>query len=121
MISLLEHLRLPDRYLKNTTVWLNLCVSLGLNLALWLLVISRAQAGAVIPLHSTIYFGIDRIGPWYQLLLLPGFGAATVLLNFLFGATQYRSFRALTYVLVWFTSVLQLLLLLGVYLVVQLV
>lgn len=32
-------------------------------------------------LHYNIYFGIDKTGPWWQLLIIPGSGLSVFLLN----------------------------------------
>lgn len=53
-----------------------------LNLGLWVFLSWKLrQLPATIPLHYNIYFGIDLIGPWYQLFVLPGLGFFTLLLN----------------------------------------
>ena len=58
--------------------------SLGLNLLLWgfFLVMVKPVWGLV-PLHYSIYTGVDLLGPWYELFYIPSFGLAAFILNFI--------------------------------------
>ena len=53
-------------------------------------------------LHYTVVFGVDWVGSWWQLWLLPGFGTVIFLLNYLVGWFVYSqeklAARALTVV-----------------------
>lgn len=66
--------------------------TLGIAFALlviaWVMALWRVPQivgpGAVIPLHYNIYFGVDYIGAWWQVLLLPGFATLVLLVNTFF-------------------------------------
>ncbi len=61
--------------------WLALCVSLiaaNFGVIGWVVWPQRAF-NQIFPIHYTIYFGIDRVGPWWQ-VFLPGYLALGVFL-----------------------------------------
>lgn len=43
-----------------------------------------------IVLHYNVYFGVDMIGDWWQVYLLPSMGLAMLLLNICLGLFFYR-------------------------------
>lgn len=55
--------------------------------------------GDIIPLHYNIYFGVDAIGPWWRILMIPGFATLTFLLNLLVMATKKKDDVALAMLL----------------------
>ncbi len=59
--------------------------SLAINLAAWLLLLFRTWGlRAEVPqfaLHYTIYFGIDRLGPWWQIFRGPLIGLVFIVIN----------------------------------------
>ncbi len=61
------------------------------NLALWgwLLLTVRPSAEPVV-LHATLYFGVDRVGPWYHRYALPLAGAVVLALNARIAAAYRR-------------------------------
>lgn len=74
---------LKNKYFKNKLILSVNIISLLLNLGLWLLLYSKIKPqDAPVMLHYNIYFGIDLIGAWYQVFLLPGSGLAIFLINF---------------------------------------
>lgn len=70
-------------------------------------------------LHYNIYFGVDLIGQWYRLYLMPLIGLAVAAVDTVLAAALYRRARALSYVLLGITVFLQLLLLLSVWLIIR--
>lgn len=60
--------------------------SLGLNAASWVIAIWASVpyfgTDEVVALHKTVYFGIDLVGPWYEMLYLPLLGLIFILANF---------------------------------------
>jgi len=89
-------------------------LSVLLNGALWLL-LSRALVNfdAIIPLHYDIYFGINALGPWYQLFVIPGLGLAVISLNFSLASFLFSRDKVLSYFLLWSSPVVNLILLLA--------
>jgi len=101
-----------DRFFKDRSVVLNLFFSLLVNFGFWLFVLSQARhADSIVPLHYTIYFGIDSVGPWFFRLATPAAGLLIILVNHAIAISLFRQERMLAYLLVWLTSVLQIILL----------
>ena len=70
-----------------------------LNILQWALLalsIRDVQKSEPIPLHYTITFGIDRIGPWYAIFLLPFSGTAIFLLTLLLSLMTIEHQRVTT-------------------------
>lgn len=56
------------------------------NFLLWGYVVLRLRAGSdAVVLHYTIYFGIDRMGAWWQLYLMPLAGTLLIMGNGMLG------------------------------------
>lgn len=66
-----------------------LFLAVGWAVSLWRFP-SLVGAGEIIPLHYNIYFGVDAIGPWWRILMIPGFATLTFLLNLLVMATKKK-------------------------------
>ena len=49
-----------------------------------------------IPLHYNVYMGVDEIGPWYDVFVLPGLGASLFFLNTVFQALLFKRERVLS-------------------------
>lgn len=104
--KLLKLLREP---LKNKFVSFSLIFSLLFNIGIWfLLYLFIKPKTEPIFLHYNIYFGIDLIGEWYRIYLIPLSGFVILLVNYLVGAKIYQTKQVLTYLLVGFTIPLQI-------------
>jgi hypothetical protein len=92
-------------------------ISLGLNLILWagLIYLFRPQEEPV-HLHYNIFFGVDLIGPWWQIFFLPASGLVILILNTGLSAASFKEDRALSYTVFVATIFFQLLLIIGSYL-----
>jgi len=56
--------------------------SIIVNLAIWILLMFNVRpTGDLIPLHYNIYFGINLIGEWYQIFVIPAFGVFVIVIN----------------------------------------
>ncbi len=68
-------------FLDKNIVW-NIIASVTINAVTWALAVIHARpSNDLIPLHYNIYFGIDLIGNWYQIFLIPGIGTILLLAN----------------------------------------
>ena len=66
-------------------------ISLTLNLALWLILYFKIRPSDYpIPLHYSIYFGIDTIDYWYKVFIIPGIGVMLLMLNLILCIMFYR-------------------------------
>ncbi len=73
-------------------------IALGWGLALWRFP-GLVEAGEVIPLHYNIYFGVDSIGPWWRILLLPGFATLTLIINLVISVWQVKEHKPFVMIL----------------------
>ncbi|OGY47236.1 MAG: hypothetical protein A3J62_03535 [Candidatus Buchananbacteria bacterium RIFCSPHIGHO2_02_FULL_38_8] len=101
-------------YFSDKFIQVNLFLSLLINMALWLVLIGRRSSFSdLIPLHYNIYFGIDLLGYWYEIFLLPIFGLLVLLANFILGLPLFSRERILAYFLIGASSLAQLIFLLA--------
>ncbi|MBI2416066.1 MAG: hypothetical protein HYV33_05415 [Candidatus Kerfeldbacteria bacterium] len=64
----------------------------------------------LVPLHYTIYFGVDLVGEWYQLLYMPLSGTVILLLNGILAWHWRQRDIMISYLLLSSTVLLELLL-----------
>ncbi len=89
-----------------------LSVSFGaailVNLGLWIFLTSVMPApSSQAFLHYTVYFGIDRVGPWYMMFILPLFGMTIGAGNNVLAAIAYKQRPLLAYFLASATFLVQ--------------
>lgn len=114
MNPLHSYLDLYPSFLKDKFVKVNLFLSLGINILLWLWLLWQTKGWAGhIPLHYNIYFGIDSLGPWYELFYLPFIGLMFFLFNFSIAALSFEREKILGYFLMGSASFSQVILLLA--------
>lgn len=101
-------------FFKDKIISLSLIISLIGNVSLWGLLTWRIIGWPeLIPLHYTIYFGIDLFGPWYQIFILPLIGSLVIIVNFILAAAFYLKEKIGSYFLVITTAVIQILLIIA--------
>lgn len=91
-----------DRFISTTTA-LSFLVNAGSWFALWKITAPRQE---FIPIHYSISIGIDRVGPWTELFLMPAVGTGVLILNTLFAWLATKESR-LARVLVTGTLLIQ--------------
>ena len=73
-------------YLKNRFNFIALVLSVSLNLANWLWLITQIRPQAeLIFLHYNILFGVDYVGEWWKVYYVPLTGLIIILINFIVG------------------------------------
>ncbi len=89
-------------------------LSLFLNLALYLAIywLIKPSLDSLI-LHYTVYFGIDLIGQWYKLYLMPIVGSFLFLVNFPLALFFYKKEKVASYLLTSVTFLIELFLAVG--------
>ena len=101
-------------FFKNRFVLINLFLALFLNILLWYLLFKGTpQERDLVPLHYSIYFGIDLIGPWYKIFILPILGAVFFLINSILGFLFYHLEKILSYFLVTASVLIQVFLIIN--------
>lgn len=114
MAIMQSHSTLFSTYYRDRLINISLFFGIFANIGLWLLLIWQARGFSdSISLHYNIYFGIDLLGSWYQIFLLPSFGLAFIVINFIVGLAIYTREKILSYFLVWSGVFVQLIFILS--------
>jgi len=114
MISNLYNQNFFSSYNRDKFIRINLFFSLVINILIWLWLSLQIRAlPELIPLHYNIYFGIDLLGYWYQVFLMPFFGILVILLNFFLGSIIYQKEKILSKFLAGTSSFIQVIIFLA--------
>lgn len=92
----------------------NILVILFLTVSGWLLVAQFERFEGFVPWHYTVYFGIDRVGPWWRVVQYPTFGSLVALINFFLAVGFYHQRRLFAYLIFIITIFIELLVLLQI-------
>ncbi|MEK7189644.1 MAG: hypothetical protein AAB666_01550 [Patescibacteria group bacterium] len=104
--------RFPVRlFLRDKLVISSLVVAGFLNAALWIYLLLAIKSAENIFLHYTIHFGVDLVGSFSNLLMLPLLGLALILLNFTIAYFLYDNLKRLGLLMAAATPVIQVFLL----------
>ncbi len=96
-------------FLSNRTLLGVSLLALLLNGALWWHASTTiGPQPESVPVHYNIYFGIDLLGPWWYLLLLPAGGAFVLVVNLVLAVLVYRADRLASYFLTIGGAIVQL-------------
>ena len=91
-----------------------LIISLFINIFIWAFLFLKIKAQSnPIPLHYNIYFGIDLIGKWYKIFLIPLLGLIIFFINFIVSSIIYSREKILSYYLAIITVFIQIILVLS--------
>lgn len=71
--------------------------------------------GETLPLHYNIYFGIDFIGRWYEVFIMPLVGIFFIIINFILADIIYLRDKVTSYFLTGAGAFIQILLFLAAY------
>lgn len=113
-MSLFSKQRLERVFVRDQLILFAGVISLAINLFAWVLLIFHGlpfRGEALVPLHYTIYFGVDLVGPWYQIFVPALFGLLALLINFSIILRIYEARRVLAYTYAGVTVFLELILL----------
>ncbi len=100
-------------FFKDRVILLSILVHLGLNLTNWAILFFGLKSfrGYPVPIHYTILGGVDLLGEWYKLLLLPLTGGLILIINAALGFFSYKREKLLSFLLVGVGLLCQVLLL----------
>ncbi len=108
----------PKSLVRDWYAQLILFLAIIANLAMWIIIYQRVEpARDLIALHYTIYFGINFIGEWYKIFLIPFLGFFIGCVNALIGHFLYNKNKIGSYILITSALVIQLILLYSVHLI----
>ena len=113
-MSFREHIIKFSVFIKDNLVRVNLAISLVLNILLWVAVwyFVKPQIEPYL-LHYNIFLGIDLIGEWWRMYLLPGIGLGIIIVNFILSWILLVREKILSYFLMVATSIAQVFLIFG--------
>ncbi len=99
-----EMLKLP-RFLWSAILAFILC---ALDVALPILrIVPLRVARPFIPLHYNIYLGVDQLGPWNQIFVLPILGLCLFLFNLCVQTVAFRREKLLALIIAVATVILE--------------
>ncbi|MEA1937321.1 MAG: hypothetical protein U9N04_04395 [Patescibacteria group bacterium] len=107
-------------YWKNKTIMSIFFSSCLVNIFLWIFLFKN-QRNSELPiiLHYNLFFGVDYLGSYNEIYLLPAVGATIIILNTILGCLLYERGKLASYFLVFNIFIVQLFLLLAGYLIVE--
>ncbi|EKD32804.1 MAG: hypothetical protein ACD_76C00144G0006 [uncultured bacterium] len=85
-----------NRFFKYSAIFSGLFVIAIFVLVFWK-IIPQAKISGYIPLHYNIYLGIDKIGPWQKVFVIPGMALVLYLVNIIFEAIFLKREHVLSY------------------------
>ncbi len=97
--------------LTSQVLWQDKVMSVGIIISFiivlttWLLAAQSELEGNFTPWHYTVYFGIDRVGPWWYVLAYPLFSSIIFIANIVAAILLYFQRRLFSYVIVSTTIV----------------
>ncbi|NCF75514.1 MAG: hypothetical protein GWO87_03450 [Xanthomonadaceae bacterium] len=100
-------------FLKNKIVSTNLIISIIINFSIWINLLRIKKVDEMIPLHYNVYFGIDYIGGWHKIFILPSIGLIILFINFLLALLVYYKDKFISYILIFSVLFIQIILFLA--------
>lgn len=93
-------------------------VSAALSIVFWLgslalpswRVVPNIVGKTAVPLHYNIHFGIDTVGPWWQIFVVPALGLLFMIMNLLAARMTWRRDPMLSFTIAVATVFIELLL-----------
>ncbi len=107
-------------YWHNKDVFRVILFSLFINFIIWIYLIDNyINIDTPIILHYNLFFGVDLLGAYIKVFLLPVSGLVILLINAILGQAFYKSERLASYLLTFNALMVQILLLISSYLIVR--
>ena len=100
-------------FLKDRIIIANLIGSLIINASIWINLLRIKKVDEMIPLHYNVYFGIDYIGDWHKIFIIPIMGIIVLIVNFLLALLIYYKDKFISYILLFVVSFIQVILFLA--------
>ncbi len=95
--------------------------SILLNIVIWIYIYWEIQpVTAYIPLHYNIYSGVDEVGAWQKIFIIPSLGAAFIVINYVLLYLVLSNKKILTYYLSSASFLIQIAFFIAVYFIVSL-
>ena len=110
-----------DRWVKILFIF-SVIINIGIWILLWLKMQPQSylSESGEIPLHYNIYFGIDMIGSWFTVFIIPLIGLVVIIANNILGYIFYIKDKVISYALIIPELMIQLVLLIASFLLILL-
>ena len=107
-------------YWKNKIIMSIFFLSCFMNISLWVFLFKNQKSSDLpIILHYNLFFGVDCLGGYNEIYLIPTVGAIIIIINTVLGYLLYERERLASYFLAFNIFIVQLFLLLAGYLIVK--
>ncbi len=104
-----------NKIIMNIFVW-----SCLMNISLWVFLFkNQRNSDLPIILHYNLFFGVDYLGGYNEIYLIPAVGAIIIIINTVLGYLLYERERLASYFLAFNIFIVQIFLLLAGYLIVE--
>ena len=101
-------------YWTDPVIFFSLVIGMLVNLGMWMAVWRIVEpTGRPIILHYNVYFGVDAIGDWRNVFLMPALAAAILLVNAVLSRFFYYKERLASYLFAGMALAVQLLMAVG--------
>ena len=107
-------------YWKDKQIMAVLFLSVLLNIFIWIFLIQNQKENShPIILHYNLFFGVDYLGNYEKIYLIPIAGLIIIIVNSILGHLLYLKEKLAVYFLVFIIFIVQLLLLINSYLIIR--
>lgn len=100
-------------FIKDRLMVFLLLAGILINTIIWANLFRIKMVDGMIPLHYNIYFGIDYMGEWHNIFIVPLLGLIILIFNFLLSLFLYFKDKFISYILSIVASFVQIILLLA--------
>ena len=107
-------------YWKDKQIMAVLFLSIILNIFIWIFLIQNQKENShPIILHYNLFFGVDHLGNYEKIYLIPLSGLIIIIVNSILGHLLYLKEKLAAYLLVFIIFIIQIFLLINSYLIIK--
>ena len=97
-----------ENFFQNKKIILFLGLGLLINLIVWIFLFLKIKPQSEpVYLHYNIYFGVDLIGEWYKIFLMPFIGLVIYFINLYLSYIIYKREKIISYIIIGITIFLE--------------
>lgn len=107
-------------YWKNKIIMSIFALSCLVNISLWVFLFKNQKSSELpVILHYNLFFGVDYLGGYNEIYLIPAVGAIIIIINTVLGYLLYEREKLASYFLAFNIFIVQSFLLLAGYLIIE--
>jgi hypothetical protein len=120
MMQNVTNLTTQERFFKNKRILIPIILSFCICLltVVYLALKIKPQTNPIF-LHYNIYFGVDLIGSWYRVFIMPALGFIILCINIWISYIMYKRVVIVGYFVQWLTVSFELIILISALLIVR--